>query len=852
MVAPLLSHDFHARADSPASGGASRSLRSRLLPMLAAAMLLGVASCSGGSDPGPSSSEDFALDLLAHGPDEVLAELGNAPTPNEVRASGLLGGGWNTADSDVGPLASTDAQASLALRLARKRDLRLELTLRSDQPGPIEVEVNGSTLPKPLQVDRDARSVALDLAAASLRRGRNLLTLRRPSPTPDDSQSAPGSTPDLNVQLSGLAWGRTELAEVSADSGHLRLGPGGAVQYRLELHDFATLDLAGNTSGPGSLQVELAMVDPLTGFVRGRGEINELELAPGRWEQSLSLAPPPGGLAELWISVPHTANVDEVRIESALLTIQDRARPPSILFLSIDTLSAQNMGLYGYERDTTPELAAFAEDAVVFERARSNAPWTVPSYVSQITGQFPHANEPGWGGKGGNAKAYELFTVPDNRWTLPEMLRGAGYRTVGLPDNHWLPLVQGFSQGFEVFDVEAAEREHPTDLAGGMHTVFPKALEHLSAAKRDSRPLFLFAQIFDVHGPYVPTGEYDGRYSADAALSERLLVVPDQPSLYGTVPAGAFPELWTDPEALPRTFDPEVLRARYDEKILEFDAALGDFFDELEDLGLDDLVIVLSADHGESMGDHDFAFRHGQVYDDVLHVPLLVRMPRGEREAARVTTPVQLVDLYPTFAELAGLPTDRGYLHGQSLAGFLGRGPEPEALPLLATGNFQNQVMVGFDRWKVVSTERFRGADHTRLSSRGNLELLAENRGEELARILGDDWRELDRNAFHERLIERVSEISKEEFPDMYSMRRYLMALPPAVEVFDTLADPREQQDLADEQLDLVTDAKVQLEIFYSQIRASHSLAVFDEGGAPPSAEDLEQLARLGYLVKDE
>jgi arylsulfatase A-like enzyme len=852
MVVPLPSHNFHARADSAANGGTSKSLRSRLLPLLAATVLLGTGGCSRDSDPAPGASGEFALDLLAHGPDEVLAELGSASTPGEVRSSGLLSGGWNTADSDGGPLPSTGGQANLALRLARKRDLRLELTLRSDQPGPIEVEVNGSTLPKPLQVDRDARSIALDLAAASLRRGRNRLTLRRPGIAPDEAQGTTGEAPELNVELSGLAWGRTELAEVSADQGQLRLGPGGAVKYRLELHDFATLDLAGSATAAGDLLVELAMVDPLTGFVRGRGELNELELASGRWEQSLSLTPPPGGLAELWISVPHTADVEEVRIEHAVLTVQDRVRPPSILFLSIDTLSAQNMGLYGYERDTTPELAAFAEDAVVFERARSNAPWTVPSYVSQITGQFPHANEPGWGGSGGDAKAYELFTVPDNRWTLPEMLRGAGYRTVGLPDNHWLPLVQGFSQGFEVFDVEAAEREHPTDLAGGMHTVFPKALEHLSAAKRDSRPLFLFAQIFDVHGPYVPTGEYDGRYSADAALSERLLVVPDQPSIYGTVPAGAFPELWTDPEALPKTFDPEILRARYDEKILEFDAALGEFFDELEDLGLDDLVVVLSADHGESMGDHDFAFRHGQVYDDVLHVPLLVRMPRGEREGARVTTPVQLVDLYPTFAELAGLPTDRGYLHGQSLAGFLGRGPEPEALPLLATGNFQNQVMVGFDRWKVVSTERFRGADHTRLSSRGNLELLAEHRGDELARILGEDWQDLDRNAFHERLVERVSEISKQEFPDMYSMRRYLMALPPAVEVFDTSADSREQENLAKEQLDLITDAKVQLEIFYSQIRASHSLAVFEEGGAPPSAEDLEQLSRLGYLVKDE
>ena len=262
--------------------------------------------------------------------------------------------------------------------------------------------------------------------------------------------------------------------------------------------------------------------------------------------------------------------------------------------------------------------------------------------------------------------------------------------------------------------------------------------------------------------------------------------------------------------------------------------------------------MVFSADHGEFMGDHDFAFRHGQVYDDVLHVPLLVRMPAGQREGARVTTPVQLVDLYPTFEDLAGLPTERAYLHGQSLAGFLGRGPEPEALPLLATGNFQNEVMVGFDRWKVVTTERSKGADHTRLSNRGNLEVLALGRSKELARVLGDDWQALDRNAFHERLIERVSEVSKEEFPDMYSIRHFLMDLSVAVEVFDTLADPREQTNLADEQLELIADAKVQLEVFYAQIRASHSLAVFGEGGAPPSAEDLEQLSRLGYLVKDE
>lgn len=813
----------------------------RFLP---AAIALCLIACTPG---GASDRDGYTTDLLVQGPDLLVGELGSiAPDAGSDHEKALVLG-WETLLPGDRAFRAQGDEARIVLELGRKRTLSTSWTVASQRPGAIELEINGALLPFTLSVGEMPSEQLLELAGASLRRGRNTVILRRARPAIQDGDSL--SLQPLDLELFEVSWGERQTAELGGKRGtNLVLGQGGAAGFQLELPDSSSISLEGRVTGKTELWMELLFVDPSTGAARVQGEPFPIVVQSGRFREVLEVPGSPTGLGQLWFSA--SGDSGNVTLEGLDLERHDFAKPPTILFLSIDTLAAQNMSLYGYGRETTPNMSRFAEDAVLFERARSNAPWTVPSYVSQLSGQFSEANRRPLP-EGYIPEAYELFEIPRNRWTIAEMLRGAGYRTVGLPDNLWLTLVAGIDQGFEVFDIEAAERAHGLDFDGGMYNVFPKIVQHLSESKDAERPTFIFAQVFDVHGPYFPNDEFSGRFSAGLKADNELLVTQHDPIMFGTLPAFAFREDWSETEDVPETFDPDIVQARYDEKIAELDHAFGKLIDEIDSLGIEDLIIVVAADHGESMQDHQFYFRHGLVYEDTVHVPLIVRLPDNELGGSRVTEPVQLVDLYPTLCEFAGLDSNRPYLHGRSLAGYLNRGEPTAPKPTLATEEFKDQVAVGFGRWKFVRSRHERSPDTTKLSQSALLAVLAEDRREDLDAVLGSDWTELDKNALNRRILESASKMTELE-PEMWRIRFTVEQRGSTVELFDVFEDPREQNNLAQEHREFAQGALGQFEYLKILTESTRALGAFDGQAPPPSQEDLLELERLGYATKRE
>jgi arylsulfatase A-like enzyme len=383
--------------------------------------------------------------------------------------------------------------------------------------------------------------------------------------------------------------------------------------------------------------------------------------------------------------------------EVAAVEVAPREQP-SIVLVSIDTLSARHTSLHGYPRATTPGLERLAESSIVFERAWANAPWTTPSFMSQFTGLLASSLR----------RPYEVaddesaWALAEEHVTLAEALAAAGYRTAAFVDNWNVRPELGFGQGFEVYDTSAAEIGLE-DPSGGIEHVSALALGWLDGLRAEER-FFLFLQVLDVHGPYLAgLAAEDVLRSIAAQPSDvedrRVPVALEHDAILGAIPLYVAEPLVEEDGDGALAVRPLV--DAYDAGIRVTDAALERFVEALAGRGLlERTVLVVTADHGESLVEHDSYFDHQLLHGEELHVPLLVR-PAGGTAGRRIGTDVQLVDLYPTLAELAGTDAPPG--HGRSLAPAL-RGEALEPAPVAAAGDFLGSRSILVDGWKLLET----------------------------------------------------------------------------------------------------------------------------------------------------
>jgi arylsulfatase A-like enzyme len=351
--------------------------------------------------------------------------------------------------------------------------------------------------------------------------------------------------------------------------------------------------------------------------------------------------------------------------------------PPNVLLIVIDTLRADRLGSYGYElRDTSPRIDEFGRSAVRFQRAYAAAAWTRPSVASILTGLQPAAH-------GANTIRNRLDLEVE---TLAESLRAAGFATGGVVSNAHLLRRIGFAQGFDLWSQTQAQGARHISSAG----VTDEAIGMLDELVAGGRPWFLFVHYFDPHYAYL---DHDGLDFAPAE-ADTLSGDEEMTELEKSI-AG-----WSQA-------DLDFVTGRYDEEIRFTDRAIGELLDRVREYdALDRSWIVITADHGEEFGDHG-SIGHGNLHDEVIRVPLLIRPPGGAERRA-VEQPVSLLALVPTLLEVTGVPHAAAGYDAASLAGWLVPGLEPPApQPLFSELKGERAIIEG-DYKLILETKRRR------------------------------------------------------------------------------------------------------------------------------------------------
>lgn len=309
---------------------------------------------------------------------------------------------------------------------------------------------------------------------------------------------------------------------------------------------------------------------------------------------------------------------------------------PNVLLITLDTTRADHLGLYGYPRPTSPELDALAHEGAYWTRAYTTATWTLPAHASLFTGKYPKTHGAMYDAKGAFTLGDVLPGPPEFRTlrarglgadepTLASKLRAAGYRTGAIVAGPWMKRLFGLDTGFEHYDDDRIANANGRPA----RDVTDAAIRWLDAG--DARPFFLFLNYFDAHSPYYP--------------KRRCLDAISEPA---ERPQG-------------ETSDPQQLLLLYAAEIRCVDEELGRLFDHLRarDLYASTWILV-TADHGEHMGEHGDTGHGKSLYEVELRVPLVVKPPRGEGPRGAQDALVQISDLYPWILTRVGVDVPAG------------------------------------------------------------------------------------------------------------------------------------------------------------------------------------------------
>jgi arylsulfatase len=326
---------------------------------------------------------------------------------------------------------------------------------------------------------------------------------------------------------------------------------------------------------------------------------------------------------------------------------------PNILLITVDTLRADHLGCYGYARPTSPQIDALAGQGVLCERVFCAGIPTQPSYTSLYTGQHPLTH--GIIAQGGTA------TLAPQAPMLPELFLKAGYTTCALDtlmrDRLW------FGRGYEYYIDPGLRR--PLRLAVSCEQLNRRAIPWMHS--HADEPFFLFLHYWEPHAPYLPPEPYRQLFYSGNPTDPANQSLAD----WWRHPLGALAQQTWLRTAEGLVSDVEYVKALYDQQIRHVDDGIGALVAALDELGLAErtLVVVL-ADHGESLGEHGIFFEHHGLYDCTIHVPLLLRWPGRLPAGRRLPQIFQLHDVAPTILDAAGLPIPRA-MEGQSLWGLL-------------------------------------------------------------------------------------------------------------------------------------------------------------------------------------
>lgn len=678
--------------------------------------LLGLLACGG---PPPPADLPLHTDLAAAFPEaELHREVGLLDLGTSA-ARPHLGAGWSwdetTPDGTtfVWGLAGLEGgRSELTFFLAAPRALLLSFrafpfSYAGAPPQAVTLWVNGETVLE-VELEEGPDDYGIEIPRELLVAGENHLAFSyRWSRVPAEAGLG-ADTRRLAVgwdwiQLDGGALEREGAgvgetrAELRAQGDLLFLPYGSQVDYYLRLPSGAELavDEIGRRGGEGQLEVWVARDRPrAAGAEEERIFAGEWGGGARRWRLAdASLLGTSSGLLRLSLraigGVEGTKGAGGIalrgarilapielvepvnRTENAGSRADALPAPPAVagtqagigrepgvnlIIYLVDTLRADRLGVYGGERGLTPRLDAFAEGALVFENAIASSSWTKPSVASLFTGLDPlmHGVQQPEDG------------LPERAPLLAELLRRGGYRTAALVSNAHITEESGFARGFDTFETLFVEPNDALTLLGRAEALLADQL----GADDATRPFFLYLHTIDPHAPYQPPEDFRRRFAPEV----------EDPSV------GSFESIRAIAAGkIPRTARIERdLAVLYDAEVAQADAGFGALLDTLERLDLRRTTAILFlSDHGEAFYEHGVMGHGWDLYNEVLHVPLLLALPpdwsRDRRvgdpggAARRVPTLATHTDLLPTLLGLARQPVPEG-LPGRDL---LHDRPEP-------------------------------------------------------------------------------------------------------------------------------------------------------------------------------
>jgi len=456
-------------------------------------------------------------------------------------------------------------------------------------------------------------------------------------------------------------------------------------------------------------------------------------------------------------------------------------RPHIVLYL-VDTLRADHLTSYGYAKPTSPFVDSLVPESAVFENAIAQGPWTVPSVTSLMTSTYTSVH--------GMVNLEQR--VPESTVTLVEMLRDAGYQTFGFTQSPFTGTITGLDQGYRLLVEQPLEGMSPEQRAQGVDSLKP--FFHWLESWEPSGPSFIFIHTAE---PHWPLRDLDPRVfdSDDVRRVQELNEVfrrfrelsrrrPGRD--VGASGHAAYLEELADVKATLAARHQEIVDL-YDKAVQVADRNLGEVVAALQAKGVwDHTVFGLISDHGEELLDHGYWLHDQSLHDELIRVPLVLRIPGLTDPGRRLPGPVELIDLAPTLADLAGTVAPETW-QGRSLLGQAAGAPREENRPAFA---------------ERINTRKY---DAGILAARGDRE----------AALVDADWKLVDHYEIGEQSL------------------------------FDRRADPREQRDLSSEKPAVMERLYGRLEVWRKELihaGADPPRSVELEPG------DREALRVLGYV----
>jgi arylsulfatase A-like enzyme len=333
---------------------------------------------------------------------------------------------------------------------------------------------------------------------------------------------------------------------------------------------------------------------------------------------------------------------------------------PNVILISVDTLRADHLSCYGYRRPT-PNFDSLAQDSILFENAISQAPWTTASHMSLFTSLYPTVHR----------VTHEALS--EVQITLPSLMQQRGYHTAAFVEAAAMDPRYGFDRGFHEYHPRT---DNPSARMNN-ERVF-RWLDHQNRKK----PFLLFIHYYDVHRKYEPPAPYNEIYSPSTKNVDHLITGP-----YGRRRALTLQQIYD-------------IIALYDGEIRYMDDQLAALFETLNKKNLyRDSMIVLFSDHGEGFLDHSLLDHGNSLYQELLHVPVFIKLPRNQYAGKRIDEPIRLIDIFPTILDKLQIRTEQ-VIQGQSLMPLIHGIFRPPA-PALASGAVGSEsILLG--KWKLI------------------------------------------------------------------------------------------------------------------------------------------------------